>query len=263
MVVTELVYDAEKSREVLMQALEQSKDRLIMVCPWLRKNVVDKDIVSSIVNLLISKVRIDIGWGYTADFKDKVLSEQYFLNLIENDNYNGLKDIYNLETRFEKYFKLKFLGTHEKYLVCDDKFAMLGSHNFLSSRGRMKVKEIGVYTTDKNIIEQLIEHYDNSKISVVREKTSDEELWKEFCAECERRIAMSEGNYNSRLADKLGISTDDLSKLEWDIIENLSDDGLLYNYIMEFSDNSPKQILDKITDLQYSNSVYLNVNFFD
>ncbi|MBD0314746.1 MAG: hypothetical protein ICV86_18455, partial [Microcoleus sp. T3-bin5] len=67
----------------------------------------------------------------------------------------------------EKYsdrFKLKLLGTHEKFLVSDNRFAMLGSHNFLTSGVSKREREIGLRTNDSRIIEGLIERFDSAPI---------------------------------------------------------------------------------------------------
>ncbi|WP_071192395.1 phospholipase D-like domain-containing protein [Trichormus sp. NMC-1] len=187
-----LIYDAKESLEVFKQALSQVQDRLIMVCPWLQKYVIDEDIVEKIENLLNSGVRIDIGYGYNLDFSNlpSNLSETEFYDLIQNPKkrYTGLQDIYTFEVEYKKYFKLKLIGTHEKYLVCDNKFAMIGSHNFLSSKSQ--VKEIGIYTTDNEIIQELIEHYDNTPVIITREKTCHE-YWIEDCLD-EFNSAMSD-----------------------------------------------------------------------
>ncbi|MBD2663889.1 hypothetical protein B6N60_05123 [Richelia sinica FACHB-800] len=176
--IYKLVYDTNESLSVLNQALQQVQDRLIMVCLWVRKQIVDNSKVQAIRNLLERGIRVDIACGYTSDIPDS-LPEIEFYNLIKRKEYSGLQDIYTLEVEYKTYFQLKFIGTHEKYLICDDKFAMIGSHNFLSSKNT-KIKEIGVYTTDEKIIQELIQHYDNTKPIVDREKTC-QEYWIEDC----------------------------------------------------------------------------------
>jgi phosphatidylserine/phosphatidylglycerophosphate/cardiolipin synthase-like enzyme len=57
---------------------------------------------------------------------------------------------------------LKLLGTHEKFLVCDRTFAMIGSHNFLTSNCHSTEREIGLKTNDKNIIENLIRRFETA-----------------------------------------------------------------------------------------------------
>jgi phosphatidylserine/phosphatidylglycerophosphate/cardiolipin synthase-like enzyme len=189
-----LIYDAKESSEVFKQALSQVQDRLIMVCPWLRNFVINEMTVQTIRNLLDRGVRIDIGYGHKLDFSDTTsnLSGTEFYDLIQNPDkgYNGLQDIYTFEVEYKEYFKLKLIGTHEKYLICDDRFAMIGSHNFLSSKGKGQAKEIGVYTTDNKIIQELIEHYDNTPLIITREKT-DHEYSIEDCLD----------EYNSAMSD--------------------------------------------------------------
>jgi phosphatidylserine/phosphatidylglycerophosphate/cardiolipin synthase-like enzyme len=184
-----LIYGTKESLDLFNQALNQVQDRLVMVCPWVQKQVVDESTVQTIRNLLEGGVRVDIGCGYTSEISN-ILSETEFYNLIENWKYSGLQNIYTFEVEYKNYFQLKFIGTHEKYLVCDEKFAMIGSHNFLSSIGKSNVKEIGVYTTDSKIIQELIEHYDNTQPIVVREKTCYE-YWIEDCLD-EWNSAMSD-----------------------------------------------------------------------
>jgi hypothetical protein len=57
---------------------------------------------------------------------------------------------------------------------------------------------------------------------------------------------MQETLANQRLAFELGISYDELLKLEPDIHTNESNDGLIYEHIVTSSEESPKKILNKI-----------------
>lgn len=59
------------------------------------------------------------------------------------------------------------LYTHQKYLVCDDKFAMIGSHNFLTSNPKgysyNRDAEAGIRTDDPIFIKNIIERYESNK----------------------------------------------------------------------------------------------------
>lgn len=70
-------------------------------------------------------------------------------------------------------------------------------------------------------------------------------------------MEMQEKLTNRRLASTFGISQEDLESLEWDIQEDRSNDGLLYNYRIEFYDGSDKGILQKINRLEDGSRVYL------
>jgi phosphatidylserine/phosphatidylglycerophosphate/cardiolipin synthase-like enzyme len=145
----ELVLGREQSRQALLEALSSVENHLILVCPWLCHHGFDLEIQNQLENLLIKGVTIEIGYGKLSDIEKGKLTGFF---------YNTLKQATTLTDKYPN-FKLKLIGTHEKYLVCDRSFAMLGSHNFLTS-GVGEEREIGIRTTDPNLIEKLIERYE-------------------------------------------------------------------------------------------------------
>lgn len=112
---------------------------------------------------------IDIGWGNLYDLNQKSIrnSSGSIRNRLKNSDhswsYSALDIIESLETNYPDKFKLKLLGTHEKYLVCDRSWAVLGSHNFLSSGDRSQERELGLWTNDQRIIAELIQRFDKAK----------------------------------------------------------------------------------------------------
>ncbi|QMS90078.1 hypothetical protein HUN01_21705 [Nostoc edaphicum CCNP1411] len=74
--------------------------------------------------------------------------------------YLGIYQLQRLEKLFPDLFELKLIGTHEKYLVCDNLFAFTGSHNILTSKGLYGDHEIGLRITESSIINELIDHFD-------------------------------------------------------------------------------------------------------
>jgi phosphatidylserine/phosphatidylglycerophosphate/cardiolipin synthase-like enzyme len=147
----ELVLGRAQSRQALLEALESVENRLILVCPWLCHHGFDVEIQDRLENLLIKGVTIEIGYGKLSDIEKGKLTGFF---------YNTLKQATSLANKYPN-LKLKLIGTHEKYLVCDRSFAMLGSHNFLTS-GVGEEREIGMRTTDPNLIEKLIERYEQA-----------------------------------------------------------------------------------------------------
>jgi phosphatidylserine/phosphatidylglycerophosphate/cardiolipin synthase-like enzyme len=146
-----LVLGREQSRQALLEALASVESRLVLVCPWLCHHGFDLEIQNQLENLLIKGVTIEIGYGKLSDIEKGKLTGFF---------YNTLKQATFLAGKYPN-FKLKLIGTHEKYLVCDRSFAMLGSHNFLTS-GVGEEREIGMRTTDPDLIEQLIERYEQA-----------------------------------------------------------------------------------------------------
>lgn len=62
---------------------------------------------------------------------------------------------------------------------------------------------------------------------------------------------------SEKMASILGLSIDDLHQLDYQISQNESNDGLIYEYVVRFDDSSPQSILDKIDGLCSGNYVYL------
>ena len=158
-----LVYGREESRQVFLDALQQSQERLILVCPWLTNYAIDLDVRSLIINALERGVSIDIGWGHLKDVNNdrSRLSQAELLKPGKQRwLYNAVPALEKLQAEYPNLLTLKVLGTHEKFLVCDRKFAMLGSHNYLTSNTSSNERELGIKTDSPELIDKLIELFD-------------------------------------------------------------------------------------------------------
>jgi hypothetical protein len=60
-----------------------------------------------------------------------------------------------------------------------------------------------------------------------------------------------------KLAEFLGITYEELCETNWRRETEESEDGFIYNYVITFSDDSPKQILNKIEGLNSNNQVFI------
>lgn len=159
----DLVIDRPGSRTVLMQALGQAQHRLILVCPWIGYGTDDR-VMLRLEKLLQRNVCIDIGWGNSKDINDsKNSSSPIRQKLKDSGHYDNLPQLEALEHKYPQQFKLKLLGTHEKFLVCDSEWAMLGSHNFLTSNASSSERELGLKTNDPRIVADLIERFESAK----------------------------------------------------------------------------------------------------
>lgn len=63
-----------------------------------------------------------------------------------------------------------------------------------------------------------------------------------------------------KLADLLGLTYSELSQADWEIDENSSEDGLVYNLLIRFDEATPVEILNKIKGLDDTNTVWLDPN---
>lgn len=150
----QLVFDRSGSRIVLLEALEQAQERLIIVSPWLNRNSIDADLMQKFKDCLNRNCRIEIGWGHLSDRNRIGIGWRY----------NALPALRQMERDYPGLFRLKLLGTHEKFLVCDSAFAMLGSHNMLTSSIQSAEREVGIWTTDPYIVQGLIDRFEKAQV---------------------------------------------------------------------------------------------------
>jgi hypothetical protein len=165
-----LVFDRENSHKNLLHILNNTKEHIILVCPWLCKYGITSEVLTRFKSILERQGIIDIGWGNLADMNLKnptMINRQQLVSAVkdkQNDwKYNALRDLEELEHQYPNQFRLKLLGTHEKFWVCDGKIAMLGSHNFLVSAAYSQERELGIWTDDIHIIAGLIQRFNDAK----------------------------------------------------------------------------------------------------
>ncbi|MBD2122402.1 phospholipase D-like domain-containing protein [Trichocoleus sp. FACHB-262] len=151
----ELVFDRSDSRRYLIQALERSQKQLIMVCPWPSTYSIDNTVLQKLRNVLRRNVQVDIGWGHLRDIRNGDIGTGW--------KYSALPKLKRLAEEYPNQLRLKLLGTHEKFLVCDSDFALVGSHNFLLSSDSSSEREAGLYTTDPRIINGLMKRFESAR----------------------------------------------------------------------------------------------------
>ncbi len=160
-----LAIDRPGSRAVLMEALALASERLILVCPWPNSYGVDSEVIQKLEDLMKRKVHVAIGWGHLKDIDKTSSSSGSIRHRLKSYSflYSGLSELETLEQKYPDRFQLKLLGTHEKFIVCDRSWAMLGSHNFLTSGTKSMEREVGLRTNDPRIITDLIKRFDTAK----------------------------------------------------------------------------------------------------
>jgi hypothetical protein len=106
---------------LLWEAINSASDRVLIICPWITQQVIDKPALLSIEKMLKRGARLFIGYGIDEDDRKKQQSvPQALLRLAEQYDNFQLRD---------------FGDTHEKVLIKDDAFVIEGSFNWLSFRG--------------------------------------------------------------------------------------------------------------------------------
>lgn len=107
--------------DLLTEALDKSRRRLLIISPWVRSAVVTTDFVAKLERRLRAGVQVTIAHGYGSDDSG---SDEY-----------ALKRLRNLASRYQNSFALVRLeNTHAKILIFDDQWVST-SFNWLSFRG--------------------------------------------------------------------------------------------------------------------------------
>ena len=124
---------------------------------------IDLDVRDLIINALERGVSIDIDWGHLKDVNND-RSRLSKVELLKSGKqkwlYDAVPTLEELQAEYSNLLTLKVLGTHEKFLVCDRKFAILGSHNYLTSHTSSNERELGLKTDSPELIDKLIELLD-------------------------------------------------------------------------------------------------------
>jgi hypothetical protein len=108
---------------LMMRALREAKDSLIIISPWVRREVVNDAFVKELRSALGRGVRVTIGYGIKGGQIDEDMDPQV------KKQFEGLSRQYDS-------FMVKRLGnTHAKILVKDHDFFVVTSFNWLSFRG--------------------------------------------------------------------------------------------------------------------------------
>jgi hypothetical protein len=140
-------------RPLLEQAIQDSQKRLMIISPWIRANVVNKQFIEQLEKLLKRDVQLLIGYGLGKDEDDKKYPS----------DIQAEKNLKKLANQYKDNFILKRLGdTHAKILVSDAKFAVTTSFNWLSFKGdrdRTFRDERGTLVSDLQKIDELFDSY--------------------------------------------------------------------------------------------------------
>lgn len=116
---------------LLKEALNESTQRLLIISPWIRHQVVNWEFLTALDAALRRGVKVYIGYGIDDGEGHKGNAAQGKLPITPQAE----KELNKLAQKY-KNFKFVYVGnTHRKSLVCDDRFAVTTSFNWLSFRG--------------------------------------------------------------------------------------------------------------------------------
>ncbi len=117
-------------RGLLDRALAEAKERVLIISPWINHEVVDDRLIGRFRELMDREVELWIGYGINEAGEGQGNKRKRELDR------EATEKLARLSVDYPESFRLKLLGdTHAKVLVCDSRFAVITSFNWLSFRG--------------------------------------------------------------------------------------------------------------------------------
>lgn len=152
------IIDNHMHKQFLLDSFTEAREDIIIVSGWLYKSVLTDDLIKYIQNAL-DRANIFLCFGWGGDKKEHrykstrdAIRELYQLaaNVRTQNPDSGILRIYKYQT-------------HEKLIICDDKYFTIGSYNWLTSSDE-KNKEVSLKVSDKTILKEIKDRIRNEII---------------------------------------------------------------------------------------------------
>jgi hypothetical protein len=142
-------------RTYLQRAFDEAKSRVLIISPWIKHEVVDGEFLATLRQVLDRGVELWVGYGLDPERPRKGKKGDL--------DADALSELRNLQRRFDSTFRLHRLGdTHAKVLICDSRFSIVTSFNWLSFKGDKRLHfrdERGMYVGLPEKVDDLFESY--------------------------------------------------------------------------------------------------------
>ena len=138
----------KQHRKMLLKTLDEAKKTIVIFSGWLTDYSVNEEFRNKIKNCLDRGVDIIIAWGYKKS--GSVGSEN------KNKAEKSIKDLQEWTSRNKTKGVLEafYFPNHSKILICDTKYAVMGSFNWLSNSGGSENEERSYIIYNKTFIEE-------------------------------------------------------------------------------------------------------------
>ena len=146
--------EVHEHRPLFMRSLDNAKNRLLIISPWITDRVLNNLRLQKIRNLVDRGVEVFIGYGIGDDNNQRPGRDK---------GAQAIRFLSDLAARKQNLHFKEFGDTHAKILLMDDSYAVIGSFNWLSFEGDPRKgfrEEMSYYVNVKTEIEKLFERYD-------------------------------------------------------------------------------------------------------
>lgn len=119
----------EEHRPLLFDAVRMAISELTIVSAWINSRTLDEELCRALAGAIDRGVTVRIAWGFGTR------GERH------RNRLNGDKALADLRQMIPKAHRGRLIDkrieTHEKFVICDDRFCVWGSFNWLSYRGQV------------------------------------------------------------------------------------------------------------------------------
>ena len=155
--------------QALCQALDEVSERLVLVWPWSATISLDKRLVERFAELLAGGCRLEIGWCHPGDRREgrllKSIAQQWRLTTTQRRRLKStLNLLLPLKSQYPDRFAFKILGTKEQFVICDQRYAIVGMQALPTASNIFPELDVRVKTTDANVIGQLLQRFEHPDI---------------------------------------------------------------------------------------------------
>ena len=148
------VINTEEHREALREAILDARRELIIISPWLRTAAVDWELIRWLRTALDRRRALQVAIGYGIGGDDARRHDW-----TARDQQSALRRLHQVGSRSRGRLRVVEIGnTHEKVVVCDDRYAIISSFNWLSFNprpGKGIRRETGVRVDDRNEVARI------------------------------------------------------------------------------------------------------------
>ena len=139
----------EEHRPLLLEAARMAMSDLTIVSAWINSRALDGELCEALATAVRKGVTVRIAWGMGTRGREPQR------NRVKGETaLDGLKR--QIPVQDSKRLIVKRMETHEKFIICDDRFCVCGSFNWLSYRGERDSeyrRETSLYSERRAIVE--------------------------------------------------------------------------------------------------------------
>ncbi|MGD1943420.1 MAG: tetratricopeptide repeat protein [Leptolyngbyaceae cyanobacterium] len=152
--------------QALLQALDDVSERLVLVWPWSSAVQLDEQLIERFHDILASGCRLEIGWCHPGDRHEgrllKKITQQWHLTTAQRQLLKStLNLLLPLKEQYPHLFSFKILGTKEQFIVCDDRYAIVGIDALPAASSIFPELDVRVKTTEISVIDQLLHRFEH------------------------------------------------------------------------------------------------------